>query len=161
MNLYKIDMAIMEAFEKAVDAETGEILDEAAFTELDNLQMMRDEKIEGLLLWIKNLTADAEALKREKMAFEDRQRSVNKRIESLKRYVISVIAGQKFRTDRVAVSWRKSKVTEYDGDVELLPEDCISRKPPEVNKTELKKLLETGAKIPGARIIEKQNMIIK
>lgn len=161
MNLYKIDMAITEAFEKAVDAETGEILDEAAFTELDNLQMMRDEKIEGLLLWIKNLTADAEALKREKMAFEERQRSVNKRIESLKRYVIRAIAGQKFRTDRVAVSWRKSKVTEYDGDVELLPEDCISRKPPEVNKTELKKLLETGVEIPGARIIEKQNMIIK
>lgn len=161
MNLYKIDMAIMEAFEKAVDAETGEILDEAAFAELDNLQMMRDEKIEGLLLWIKNLTADAEALKREKMAFEERQRSVNKRIESLKRYVISAIAGQKFRTDRVAVSWRRSKVTEYDGDVELLPEDCISRKPPEVNKTELKKLLETGVEIPGARIIEKRNMIIK
>lgn len=161
MNLYEIDMAIMEAFEKAVDQETGEILDEDAFAELDNLQLMRDEKIEGLLLWIKNLTADAEALKREKMAFEERQRSVNKRIESLKRYVIRVIAGKKFRTDRVSVTWRRSKVTEYDGDVELLPEECISRKPPEVNKTELRRLLESGIEIPGARIIEKQNMTIK
>lgn len=161
MNLYEIDMAIMEAFEKAVNQETGEILDETAFVELDNLQLMRDEKIEGLLLWIKNLTADAEALKREKMAFEERQRSVNKRIESLKRYVIRAIAGQKFRTDRVSVTWRRSKVTEYDGDVELLPEECISRKPPEVNKTELKRILESGVEIPGARIIEKQNMTIK
>lgn len=161
MNLYEIDTKIMKAFEKAVDVETGEILDAQAFEELDSLQMMKDEKIEGILLWIKNLSAEAEALKKEKQAFEARQKSATNKADSLKRYISGVLCGEKFKTDQVSVSWRKSEVVDYTGNVYALPDECIIRKEPEVNKTALKKLLKEGTEINGAQLIVRQNIQIK
>ena len=62
MKLYEIDNAIMDC----VDMETGEIID---VERLSALQMERDQKIEGIGCWIKNLLSDAKALKEEKDNF--------------------------------------------------------------------------------------------
>ena len=59
MNLYEIDNEILSC----VDMETGEVVD---MDKLNNLQMERDQKIENIGCWIKNLLADAKALKEEK-----------------------------------------------------------------------------------------------
>ena len=58
MTIYEIDQAIMEC----VDLETGEIIDTE---QLDKLQMERDAKLENVACWIKDLKAEAEALKAE------------------------------------------------------------------------------------------------
>ena len=60
-NLYELT-AQLENFELEVDEETGEITN---LDELDALQLERDEKIENIALWVKNLTADAAAIKAE------------------------------------------------------------------------------------------------
>ena len=65
MTIYEIDQAIMNC----VDAETGEIIDTER---LDKLQMERDAKLENVACWIKDLKAEAEALKAEKQALADR-----------------------------------------------------------------------------------------
>ena len=161
MNLYEINEEILMAYNSAIDQETGEIIDEEALNALGELSMERDEKIENILLWIKNLTAEAEALKKEKQAFADRQSSVESKASSLKRYIGSILNGEKFFSPRVSVNWRKSQSVEYSGDVNKLPENCIRKKEPEVNKTELKKMLIAGVKIPGARLVENNNMQIK
>lgn len=161
MKLYEIEEKIIEAFERAVDVETGEILDAEAFEELDKLNIMRDDKIEGVLLWIKNLCAEAEALKTEKQAFEARQKQVTNKMESLKRYISGVLNGEKFKTTRVAVTWRKSEAVEYIGNVFALPEDCLTCKEPTVNKAELKKHLKAGEVIPGAELVVRNNIQIK
>lgn len=64
--LYEIDNAILNC----CDQETGEIIDIEA---LDALMMQRTEKIEGIALYIKNLTADAADYKAEKEAFAARE----------------------------------------------------------------------------------------
>lgn len=161
MNLYEIDEKITEAFEAAVDQDTGEIIDEQAYEALNGLQMDREQKIEGILLWIKDLSAHAGDIKKEKDTLVQRQKAAENKAESLKRYVASVLSGEKFSTSRVAVSWRKSESVEYTGDINNLPGSCIRQKDPEINKTALKKLLVDGYSIPGARIVEKQNMQIK
>ena len=66
MNLYEIDAALMAAYENAVDMETGEILDNEAYAAIDGLEMALAEKTENILLWIKNLSAEAEALRQRK-----------------------------------------------------------------------------------------------
>lgn len=161
MKLYEIDEKIMETFDRAIDAETGEILDAQAFAELDSLRITRDEKIEGVLLWIKNLSAEAEALKAEKQAFEARQRQAVNKAESLKRYISGVLNGEKFKTAKVSVTWRKSEAAEYTGDIFCLPEDCVTFKDPTVNKAELKKRLKAGEVIPGAELVVRNNIQIK
>ena len=58
MTLYEIDQQLLDC----IDLETGEIIDAEKLTELT---MERDEKIEKVALWIKELKAEAEALKAE------------------------------------------------------------------------------------------------
>ena len=157
MNLYEIDARIMEAFEAAVDEETGEIVNEEAYAALDALQEARDEKIENVLLWIKDLKSDAEQLKNEKRVLEARQREAERKAESLQEYVKRALDGQKFKTSRVAVSYRASKAI----DINALPEAFIRRKDPELNKTALKEALDNGVEIPGVSIVTRSNMIIR
>lgn len=161
MTLYEIDAEIMEIIENAVDPETGEIIDEVAMASLGDLDIAREKKIENMLLMVKNLESDAEQLKAEKQAFDQRQHVALNKAEWLKKCVQKSLAGEKFTTARVAVSYRKSTAVEYTGDVNNLPEECIKRKEPEVNKTALGKLLKGGTDIPGARLVERQNMQIK
>lgn len=161
MNLYEINTALEQAYEEAVDPETGEIIENAAYAAIDGLQMELEEKTENVLLWIKNLQADAEALKKEKMAFADRQARVEAKAESLKKYVSGVLNGQKFKTTRVSASWRKSEAVEYVGNVNALPDSYIKIADPVVDKTALKKLLKSGTEIEGARLIARQNLQIK
>ena len=58
MNLYEINSQI-ENFEFKIDEETGEVLN---MNELNELKMSKDEKIENIALWIKNLKSDEKAL---------------------------------------------------------------------------------------------------
>ena len=104
MNLYEIDNRISEAFEAAVDQDTGEIVDDQAYEALNGLQMDRKQKIEGILLWIKDLSAHADDIKKEKNTLAQRQKAAENKAESLKKYVASVLSGEKFSTSRVAVS---------------------------------------------------------
>lgn len=153
MNLYQIDDAIM----KLIDYETGEILD---WDKLDELNAAKEQKIENIALYIKNLTAEAAALKAEKDAFAERQKAAEKRAEGLKQYLVSALNGEKFKTSKVAISYRKSKALEIADGVEI-PEDFLTYKEPEVNRTDLKKAIKDGLLIEGVSIVERQNIQIK
>lgn len=153
MKLYEIDAAIMEC----IDVETGEVLD---WEKLDELEAARDVKIENIALYIKNLTAEAAALKAEKDAFAERQKVAENRIKSLKQYLSDYLAGEKFKTTKVNISFRSSEsVLVEEGAV--IPEEFLRYKEPEVNKTDLKKAINDGLVIKGVSIVKNQNVIIK
>lgn len=153
MNLFQIDEEIMSC----VDMDTGEIIDTE---KLKQLQMDRDTKIENIACWIKNLTADAEALKAQKQAFADRQKAAENKVESLKRYLSDYLAGQKFSTDKVAISFRKTSAVNV-ADISLIPEDYLKYAEPTVDKTLVKNAIKSGVIVPGAEIVEGQSISIK
>ena len=153
MNLYEIDSAILDC----VDAETGEIFDMDKFEELS---LTRDAKVENICLWIKNLKAEAEALKAEKDAFAARQKAAENKMESLKRYISGYLEGTAFESAKVKVSFRKSESLEIlEGAV--IPDEYLKFKEPEVNKTDLKKAIKDGLQLPGVSIVENQNIQIR
>ena len=152
MNLYEIDNEILDC----VDVETGEIFDEDKF---EALSMERDAKVENICLWIKNLKAEAEALKAEKMAFAERQKRAENKMEQLKKYITGYLDGTPFKTERVKVSFRKSESLEIFDDTNV-PDDYIKIKR-EVMKDELKKAIKCGLFVDGAEIVVKQNIQIK
>lgn len=153
MKLYDIDNAILDC----VDVETGEIFDIDKFEEL-NLE--REIKIESICLWIKNLKAEAEALKQEKDSFAQRQKVAENKMESLKRYISNYLEGTPFESAKVKVSFRKSESLEIlDG--AIIPDEFLRFKEPEVNKAELKKALKSGMNIDGVSIVENKNIQIK
>lgn len=156
MTLYELDKAIAD-FELEVN-EDGEVLN---IDELDELNLAREQKIEGISLWIKNLEAEKEAVKHEKDNFADREKRLGKKIDSLKGYLTYALDGQKFSTPKVAVSFRKSESVLVKDDYLVPDEYCnitVVRKP---DKKVLKDALKKGAEIMGVELVEKNNVQIK
>lgn len=153
MKLYEIEQEILSC----VDMETGEIID---IEKLEQLEMCRDEKIENICLWIKNLTSDAEALKAEKDAFEKRQKAAEDKVARLKNFLTNYLDGNKFETTKVKVSFRGSESVEV-ADISALPEKFLKFKDPEPDKTAIKTAIKAGDVVAGASIVQKQNIQIK
>ena len=152
--LYEIDNEILGC----VDLETGEIIDEER---LAALEMERDAKIEGIILWRKDLMAEAEAVKAEGKKLYDRARVCENKAEQLKRYIEHALEGNKFKTERCSVSYRTSKSIVID-DVHQLPVDVWKDVDESwISKSKIKDMLEAGKEVKGAHQEEKQSIIIK
>ena len=153
MKLYEIDQAIMDC----IDMETGEIVNEEL---LNDLQMERDAKIENVVLWIKELKAEAEALKAEKLAFAERQKVTENNMESLKKWLAYALNGEKFKTVRASVTFRTSDKVEIT-DIFKLDENYLRYKEPEADKDAIKKAIKDGQKVAGATLVKSTSVIIK
>lgn len=162
MNLYEIDANMQAAFEAAVDPETGEIIDEKMAKDFEQLQLDRDQKIENICLYIKNLKSDAAALKAEKDAFAARQKAAENKAASLTKYLQGYLQGEKYKAKdgRAVVSYRKSESVNVV-DLKQIPEKYLTHPEPVANKMDIKKAIKAGEEIPGAELIENQNMVIK
>ena len=158
MNLYEIN----EAITSCIDMETGEIVD---IDRLNELQMERETKIEGVALWIKNLKAEADAIKAERENLAERERAAENKAEGLKRYLSDVLCGQKFETSRVKCSFRKSNAVVVDDDfldwAKNNHDEFLRYKEPEINKTAIKQAIEAGAEVLHAQIENRNSLIIK
>ena len=153
MKLYEINEQIMAC----IDNETGEIIDT---DKLNELQIAKDEKIENLALWYKDLLAEANALKKEKEAFAAREKSAQNKAESIKNYLSYVLNGENFKTTKCALSFRKSEKTVID-DIYSIPEKFLKYAEPKADLTEIKKAIKNGEEINGAHLEEAQNIQIK
>lgn len=152
-SLYEIDAQIMEC----VDFETGEIIDKE---KLEALQLEFDKKVEGIALWVKNLLAEAKMVKEEKDALAARQKSCENKADSLKRYLETALGGEKFKTPRVSISYRKSESVQVD-DMDKLDDDYLKYTTPTVDKTRVKQALKQGIKLEGVQLVENNNIQIK
>ena len=159
MTIYEIDQAIM----KCVDLETGEIIDTE---QLDKLQMEREKKLENVACWIKDLKAEAEALKNEKQALAERQRVAENKANSLKKYLAHALDGKKFSTAKCAVSFRTTESVEVttEGIENLMrdgKDDLLTYKTPEPNKTAIKQAIKDGLNVAGVQLVQNISTIIK
>lgn len=164
--LYEIDQQIEDILENSVDYETGEILPEA-LGQLEALQMEREQKIENVALWHKNLHAEAKAITDEIKVLQERKKSLESKMDWQDEWLEYALDGRKFETPKVAISFRKSTTVmvddeqafceKYSQNQELVT-TRIERKP---NKAEIKRLLKEGADIDGVSLVEKQNIQIK
>ena len=158
MKLYEIDNAILEC----IDMETGEVIDAQ---KLDALNMERDAKIENVVLWIKDLKAEAEAIKAEKLALAERQKVAENKVESLKKWVAYALGGQKFSTAKCAVSFRNTESVEVTEEgLEALMKDhdeLLTYKAPEPNKKAIKDAIKDGLNVAGVQLVQNVSTIIK
>ena len=154
MNLYEIDKAILAC----IDPETGELIDEAALTDL---QMERTQKIKNVALWLKNLNASVTAYKAERDAFDERMKQAQKKAESLKRYLADALGGEKFVTDECAVSFRKSTAINVLDEAAIpaaYMAEKVTRSP---DKTAIKAAIKGGEAVPGVALVENLSVQIK
>jgi hypothetical protein len=160
--LYEIDAAILAA----VDQETGEILD---VEKLDALQMERERKLEGVALWIKDLKAEAAAVKEEADKLTARKKALDNKIDGLKNWLLFALGGEKLNTPRCKVYQTHSQRVAVEDEGKLIsflqtlnePDKFLRFKDPELKRDEIKKALKDGTIIPGASLEETESVVIK
>lgn len=152
MNLYEINKAMQEC----INLETGEIDIEL----FEKLQLEKDEKIENVALWIKNLSSDVESMENEKKAFEERIKAAKNKVIALKTYLEMALNGDKFQTAKCCITFRKSKSVNVL-DVSKLDKDYLKYAEPTADKTAIKKAIESGVTVAGAVLVENLNVQIK
>ena len=162
LKLYEIDQAILDC----VDMETGEILDPE---KLDALQMERERKLEGVALWVKDLKAEAAAVKEEADKLTARKKALENKIEGLKNWLSYALCGEKLKTPRCNVYYTRNQrlsVADEGTLVEFLrtlkePEQFLKFSEPELRRDEIKKALKDGYEIPGAALEQTESVVIK
>lgn len=158
MTIYEIDKEILNC----IDLETGEIID---IDKLNELELERDAKIENVACWIKELKAEAEAIKAEKLILAERQKVAENKAESLKKWLAYALDGQKFKTSKCSISYRKSESVEVteEGLNNLIKEhdELLTYKAPEPNKTAIKQALKDGLSVQGVQLVQNTSTIIK
>ncbi len=163
MTIYEIDRTIQDLLDGGIDEETGELLIDTEA--LEALQMERDQKTENLALAVKNLTAEAKAIKAEEEALAQRRKQAEAKADRARQYLEFVLQGEKFQTPKVSVTYRKSTKLQLDDSFILWAQihepDFLRYKDPEPDKTAITRAIKGGAEIQGAALIESQSMTIK
>ena len=160
--LYEIDQAILDC----VDLETGEIIDPA---KLDALQMERERKLEGVALWVKDLKAEAAAVKEEADKLKAREKSLNNKIDGLKQWLLYALNGEKLKTPRCNVYQTHNQKVVIDDESALIDmlmsspsgEKFLRMKEPEIDKNALKDSLKQGYEYEFAHLEETEGIVIK
>lgn len=161
MKLYEINAAL----EALVDPETGELMDYDAFKALN---LARDEKIEGMALWYKDMVAEAKAIKEEADSLTARRKALEAKADRLKSYLDFQLGGEKFQTARCAITYRKTTALQVEDGAQLARwcedngyDDCVRYKEPEISKSAVAALIKSGVAVPYASIQEGRSLGVK
>jgi len=160
--IYEIDQDILDC----VDMETGEILDAEKLTAL---QMERERKLEGVALWVKDLSAEAAAVKEEADKLTARKRALDNKITAIKSWLLIALDGEKLKTPRCNVYQTHSQRVSVEDEEKLIsflktleePERFLKFRAPELRKDEIKKALKEDFEIPGAALETTESVVIK
>lgn len=161
MNLYEINSKI-ENFNFEFDEDTGEVLN---LDELDELKLARNDKIENIALFIKNLKADEKTLNDEIKSLQERLKAKSKKIDNLSKYLEMTLGMDNFESSKVKLSWRKSSEVVIDDEDAFLDKYygtkmVNSKTTLSIDKKEVKNYLKENV-CELAHIEENQNLQIK
>lgn len=137
---------------------------EGAYEQLNDtiefLNCEKKDKINGISAYIKKLEAYCIGIKAIEEDYSNRRKGYEKRIGHLKDFLSKALDGVNFESEVAKISFRKSKAVDIVDFLEI-PEKYIRYLEPQPDKKEILKALKAGAVIPGAKLIEKNNMIFK
>lgn len=163
MNLYEIN----DAYEKAlsnftVDDETGEVIFDDE--EIKRLEGAFEEKVDNIACYIKSLNALSDSIKAEKQALDERLKSNDKKVESLKKFLVMSLEMRdmkKFESARNKLSFRKSTSVVINEDA-VLPTKYVKTVVTEkVDKKAIGDALKNGEVVEGCYLKESNNLQIK
>lgn len=162
----------LESFDEIEEADMREIAQQAWFDTLEGVEGEFELKAENVAQYIKSLKAEAEDIKAEEQVLSARRKAKEKRVRSLTDYLMMCmkrIHREKIETAKCKLSIRKNaesvQVTDEDGLARQLAalgrSDLIRVKPPELDKTAIKKALQSGETINGAALGRTESLLIK
>lgn len=163
MKLYELTENYKNLMAYIDEAETLDAEEEQAIIDtLDSLQDALEVKGDNICRFIKNLSADIEARKKE----IDRLQKINKvdanKIDSLKKYLemqMNIADIKKLDTELFKIGIRKSTSLEVM-DIESLPIEYV-KITKEARKTDIKNAIKDGLNIEGVKMVDKYSLQIR
>ena len=161
--------------------ENGDIIEDAVvykeqmlqawFDTLEAIEGEFDVKAENLACYIKQLKAEVESLKKEKLAFAKRQAQKEKQAEKLTKYLLSsmqAVGKTKIDMPRAVITVKRNApslvISDELGLVDWLIKNndkLLKYEMPTVKKAEVKKQLKAGKEIPFVQLESKSSVTIK
>lgn len=148
---------------ETIDEETGEINPDALEL-LNQCKLSFDEKISGVVEFVKRLSSDYEAYKAEELRLSKFKKTTEKKIEWLKSYIKDCLV--KAGKDKVeTISCKVSLGTSHAVnilDVNQIPNEYKTiEQTIKVDKKALTDIFKSGQVVPGAEYIDNINLRIK
>lgn len=132
-------------------------------TKLKQTEGTHADKCIQIACLIKNIEADAQAIKSEEERLSARRKVEEKKSEWLRTYLANNMEpGTNLRDSRAVIGWRKSTAVEVAIAPELLPENLRRTKTVvEADKAAIKINLEAGQAVEGCSLVQRFNLQIK
>ena len=150
VSLYEISADFLKALDGLeVDEETGEIMN---FDAVEALDAQFEDKAESVACYIKNLSAFAADLKAEEENLSTRRKTVERRVDSVKKYLSSCLATvgkDKVETAKARISFRKSIQVQIDDEAALPANYVTTTVTTKPDKTAIKKAIQAGEDVGG------------
>ena len=169
MTLYDIDAQIAALDGAAeddmlIDEETGELV--SVSQALDALRMEREAKLENVACWVKNLSAEADAIREEENQLLKRRKAAETKAANLKAWLLAAMTREdgttdKLKTGRVMISVKRNPPSTVV-DEALLPSSYkVAKITYQANKELIKRELLAGGEVPGAHLEYGRSVVIK
>jgi len=146
----------------AVAEELTEDQQELALDYLEELGVQEIEKVDAIGYAVRKRKAEIEFLKEEERRIRNRRQSMEKRLDEFREYLAQIFQRegiQKIRGLKSTAYLRKSSSVEIT-DLSLLPSDFVETR---IDFIPRKSLIRNALKdqdVPGARMVEKQSLVI-
>lgn len=165
MTLYEINDSIRAALEAIYNnVDDDGVINAGDMEALEALTIERNTKIENIALYIKELNAEAEAIKAEAAKLTKRAKAAENKAERLKNYLsVNLLSNgeRNFTTARCKIGFRSSNAVTIT-DEAAIPKKYITKKITTApDKKAIKEALEAGKAIKGATLETHENIQIK
>lgn len=151
--------------------ETGEIPDEAARDTLEGITGEAEEKADNIACMVKNLNAEAKAMKEEEDRLSERRKALEHKADYLKKYLLdnlTLMGLKSVKTARNAISVRQAvpqviveNEDQFVAWATMEHEEFLKITPPAPNKTAIRDALKNGEELPGAKLEAKPYITIR
>ena len=171
MKLYEVNaqmLALMEQLEP--DSETGEIPsnEEELIAQINALALRREDILQYLAKLVLNCRAESAALKAEEARLKKRRESLDAKEDRLMKILDRECGGETTDLGVATLSYRKTSKVEVTDEAKAVSwlkrhkfMDAIKIVAPTVYKTEVRRLLSAGQKVPGCKVVDDRSCSLK
>lgn len=172
MTLFEIADNFKQLFDVLEDEELSEEEQQAFWDTLDMVDTDFSDKAENIVKFIKNLDAEAKALREQEKKFAERRKVKENRIASLKKYLMgcmTVTDTKRIDVPSAIVTVRNNAESAVFADeAEFIKwaesancTEFLRYKTPEIDKTAVKNYLQAGHELNGVKLERSQSLTIK
>ncbi|OZI56773.1 siphovirus Gp157 family protein [Bordetella genomosp. 4] len=164
ITLYQLAAEHSAALEQLADMD---LPPEVVADTLESLGGELETKAQNVVAFMRNLETTAAAIKEAEKSMADRRKAIENRVEGLKRYVLESMVNnniQVIECPLFKISIAKNPPAVEIEDERLIPADYFTSPPPpppQLDKTLIKKAIQDGFDVPGARLRQGVRLAIR